>query len=539
MSKIDKVVIVGGGSAGWLAAAAMCKYFPEKHITLIESEKIPIIGVGESSTAMMKHFINGHLGVSDEEFMPAVNAIYKMAVKFTNFYITPETNSYYYPFGLPLVNNLQPFGIEAWNLTKTFNPNLTEHDFIASMFPAYELFTNNKIDDNDFGQFDNYDPTMDRAYHLDAHLLGDWLRDKYCLPRGVNLIIGDVVSTKINDTGMESVTLDTGESITADLFIDCTGFKRLLLGKEMKPPFIDLSHKLPNNRAWAVPIKYKDVYKEMTPYTGSTALKNGWVWYTPIWSRTGNGYVYCDAYVTPEEALEEFKEHLLSENHPISLSREEVDNLPFFELRMSAGFYQESMIKNVVAIGGAAGFLEPLEGTSLYFVTESLLMLVRTMQRNFLNQYVIDAYNCSIKALYDLWVDALSLIYASSNREDSQYWLDIKNKKFDSSALLDSSLLPHQNWHSYLRRGLTDSPELRAHFDIFSAITYGTNLLARPDESVIDRWALWDKRDYAKEAVNLEALFTERKARWKMNAKSSLSVYDYLKKRIYNLDLGD
>ena len=328
MSNLNKIVIVGGGSSGWLSAATLIRYCPELEIILVESKNIPTIGVGESTTAMMKQFINNHLGISDEDFVPGVDAIYKMSVKFTDFYYEGD-KGFHYPFGSPDLNNLD-FGVESWDIVKAYNPEISRQDFTKSFFSTYKLFENNKIDDNLNGQFGNYNIKTDRGYHLDANKLGIWLKDNYCLPKGVNHIYADVMDVISNDNGVSGLRLSNNTVLEADFFIDCSGFKSILLSKVMKSKFIDLSHELPNNRAWATPIQYKDKEKEMIPYTNCTALKNGWAWYTPIWSRIGNGYAYCDKFVTPEEALAEFKEYLLSDKTPLNLSKKEVDSLPFF-----------------------------------------------------------------------------------------------------------------------------------------------------------------------------------------------------------------
>ncbi len=523
MINLNKIVIVGGGSSGWMSAAALIKYFPNLNITLVESKNIPTIGVGESTTATMKHFINGHLGIKDEDFLSGVDGIYKMAVKFTDFRYEGD-GGFYYPFGKPELGGLDPFGLEAWDIVKTFNPEIPQEDFIKSLFSTYELFNNNKINDNESKQFGNYNPKIERGYHLNANKLGTWLKDNYCLPKGVNHVFADIIDVVSDDDGIQSLKLSDGNSIDGDFFIDCSGFKSILLSKIMKPTFVDLSHALPNNRAWATPILYKNKEKEMIPYTSSTALKNGWAWYTPIWSRIGNGYAYCDKFVTPEEALSEFKEYLLSDKVPIKLTKEEVDLLPFFELKMNAGYYKESMVKNVAAIGLSGGFLEPLEGTGLYFVTEALLSLVRVLKRN--NQFSRDAFNKYMERLYDEWCAGLSIFYAQTDREDSLYWKTIKNKTF----------FPEKNnfvFNKYMERGISDCVYDRNYFDLWSAVIHGTDFFNR-DSSIIDRWQFWDSGSNYKEISEYyKNLFNERKEKWKTLANFSPNNYEYLKNKFY------
>jgi tryptophan halogenase len=518
-----KIVIVGGGSSGWITASALIRYFPSWDITLVESKRIPTIGVGESTTAMMKHFINGHLGIPDEEFLPGVDGIYKMAVKFTDFYYEGD-KGFYYPFGKPELDDLGSFGIESWDIVKAFNPDLPRQDFIKSLFPTYELFNNNKMNDNLFGEVGSYRPDIERAYHLDANKLGSWLRDNYCIPRGVNHIWAEVSDVVKTNDGIESIILSDGEKINADFFVDCSGFKSILLSKIMNPEFVDVSHMLSNNRAWAVPTQYKDKHKEMIPYTSSTALKNGWAWYTPIWSRVGNGYAYSDQFTTPQEALAEFKEYLISNKTPLDLSAEEVEDLPFFELRMKAGYYKEGMVQNVAAIGLSGGFLEPLEGTGLYFVSEAALSLVKCLQRN--NQFSRDSFNMYMENLYKEWVAGLCIFYAQTDRDDSQYWKNIKNKSFLTEE--DNS-----EFIKYMKRGMTDSMLERSSFDIWSAVSHGTDFFNR-GSSVVDRWQTWDSHvDYKQISEHYKNIFNNRKNKWKSMSESSLNAYEYLKRKIY------
>jgi tryptophan halogenase len=523
LSNLNKIVIVGGGSSGWLSAATLIKYFPEVNITLVESKTIPTIGVGESTTAMMKHFINANLGIPDEDFIPGVDAIYKMSVKFTDFYYEGD-GGFHYAFGHPDFTDLD-FGLESWDIVKAYNPEITKEDFTKSFFSSYELFENNKIDDNSFGMFGNYNPKTDRGYHLDANKLGLWLKDNYCLPRGVSHVYADVIDVISNNDGVVGIKLSNDTTMEADFFVDCSGFKSILLSKIMNPKFVDLSHELPNNRAWATPIQYKQKEKEMIPYTNCTALKNGWAWYTPIWSRIGNGYTYCDKFVTPENALVEFKEYLLSDKTPLNLTQEEVDSLPFFEIKMNAGYYEENMIKNVAAIGLSGGFLEPLEGTGLYFITDALLALIKVLERN--NQFSRDAFNGYMSDLYNNWAAVLSMFYAQTSREDSLYWKTIKNKTFFPNK--DNII-----FNRYIQRAMYDFPLERNQYDNWPATIHGTDFLNKALPT-IDRWQLWDSHlDYKIIAENYKKIFDKRKNNWKQAAKSALNNYDYLKNKFYN-----
>jgi len=523
--EINRIVVVGGGSAGWLSAANFISVFPDKEIILVESDNIPTIGVGESTTAMFKYFINGHLGISDDDFMPGCDAVYKMSVKFKNF-SKENDKGFHYPFGLPLLDNLDPFYIESWNLVKHFYPEI-EDNFCAYFFPAFHLFSNNKFDNNINGDFDNYDPKSFLGYHLDANKLGPFLRDFYCLPRGVKHIIGDVGDIGLNNGCVKFVRVDD-RIVHGDLFVDCTGYKSLLLKQVYAPQFTDLSDNLINNRAWATPIQYKNVYKELQPYTTSTALKNGWAWYTPISSRVGNGYAYSDKYITSNQALVEFKDYLLSDNFPISLSKTELENLPFFELKINAGYYDTPFVKNVVGIGLSSGFLEPLEGTGLFFITEPLLILNKLISRNCINQFMRDSFNNHVAELYESWSDVLSSFYCTSARNDSLYWNEIQNK--NTTQQKDS--LYQKNYHGlreFQKRYISDHISNTTDFDAFTAMSIG-NGLSSIDETSIRNWTYNEQVNFSQIASNYKKILEDRKNKWIESSKNSIHIVDYLRK---------
>jgi tryptophan halogenase len=528
----NNIVIVGGGSAGWLTAAGFSKYFTNSNITLIESKKIPTIGVGESTTTLMKSFINDHLGISDKQFIRGTDAIYKLSVKFNDFYYKND-GGFHYPFGYPVTNKLDPFKEEAWQLIKYFYPETPRTDYVESLIPAYHLFSKNKIADN----FDTFDLKNNSAYHLDANKLGPFLRDEFCLPRGVNHIYGEVSSISKRKNGIEFLTLQDGQKIYGDFFIDCTGFKKLLINSICESnTFVDVSHKLPNNKAWATPIQYKDKEVEMTPYTSCTALENGWAWYTPIWSRIGNGYAYSDKYIDAENALNEFKNYLYSSQYiPINLSKKEIDNLPFFELKMTAGYNKESFYKNVCSIGLSAGFLEPLEGTGLYFITESILLLVKLLSREKFNQYNIDSYNMKMSMMYEDWTDILSIFYAYSVRDDSEYWKEISTKTFDKRILdptFNSSM--YGGLQEYALSSINDHGSLRSGTNVRANdfISIGYDMSMDITEETINKWK--SDVNYKQLSDQYKIILQNNKNRWNLESEKHLSVFKYITKEIFD-----
>lgn len=406
---MNKILIVGGGSAGWMTAATLIKSYPEKEIVLIESPNIPTVGVGESTVGGIKSWTK-FLGIDDKDFMVATDASYKLSIKFTDFYKKGE--SFHYPFGMP-VSSADSFPDNDWWFKKIHKPNTPYDDYVDCMFPQMALVNQNKIGynrDNDIP----FDFDKDTAYHFDATKFGIWLRDNYCLPRGVKHIKEEVVSIEQDDNGIVSLN---GKH-TADLFVDCTGFKSLLLGETLKEPFDNFDGVLPNNSAWATQIPYKDKEKELVSYTNCTAIENGWVWNIPMWSRIGTGYVYSDNHTTDEQALEQFKNHLVVNT----------DDLKFRKISMRSGSHKRMWVKNVVAIGLSSGFIEPLESNGLFTTHEFLMKLVFALRKGDVNQWDKDNYTFTCKQIFGNFTDFIKMHYALSKRTDTEYWKDNFNR---------------------------------------------------------------------------------------------------------------
>ena len=423
--KTDKIIIVGGGSAGWMTAATLIKKFPQKNITLIESPNTPTVGVGESTIGQINNWLS-LIDVKDEEFMPYTDASYKMSIRFEDFYKKGD-GGFHYPFGVPYEDECLN-GFKTWIMKKILYPDTKFSDYAECMFPQMGLVNNNTIYKNENNEFPRFSFQEDVAYHFDATKFGIWLRDHFCVPKGVKHIVDDVVSVETDDNGIKSLN----KKYTADLYVDCTGFKSLLLGESLKEPFISYSHKLPNNKAWATRVPYKDKEKQLEPFTNCTAIENGWVWNIPSWQRIGTGYVYSDKYVSDEEALQQFKNHLDKKGHDYSKSE-------FKNIKMRVGRHQRLFVKNVVAVGLSAGFIEPLESNGLYSTHEFLYTLVRTLNRgdqSSISQFDRDSYDSFCKSSFDQFADFVASHYALSHREDTEYWRDV-NKRQYSKEIVD------------------------------------------------------------------------------------------------------
>lgn len=522
---VDKITIVGGGSSGWMTASFLSKTFPEKEIVIIESKDYPIIGVGES-TLLDITLLRDYLGIDEKEFMKETNASYKMSIKFTDFY-KKDSGSFHYPFSYPLLDGTDN-GVFDWMLIKAHHPETPVQDFVRCYFPNSFLFENNKFDDNTSGEFGNFTKKTHVAYHFDATAFGQWLKERYCLPRGVKLIIGSVESAKLNDEGIEYLVLDNGENIYSDLFIDCTGFSSLLLGQYLEEPFISYSDMLPNNRAWATQIPYKNKEEELEPFTNCTAIENGWCWNIPLWSRIGSGYVYSDKYVSSEGALEQFKDYLTSEKMLIPRTREEVDQLVFRDIKMRVGIHERVWVKNVVAIGLSAAFIEPLESNGLFSTQWFFTKLAKSLLRDGVSQWDRDAFNAAVKGIFRNFVEFVALHYALSQRTDTKYWKDINNKTFSPEMVRLEPTTATGFLNLEEQKMFTANPDLKAGI-LYIATGMNYPLLDRID---LDLEIMGGDIDpFINEVMGR---FQEKKSAWERSAKDKLSLYKYLALNIYD-----
>lgn len=520
-----KVVIVGGGSSGWLVASGLVRYFPNYDITLIESPSVPTIGVGESTTAFVRHYIKHCLGIDEYHFLKHTNGIYKMSVKFKDF-STTESNEYHYPFGQPYTKDFDNFYIAAWDIVKNSYKDLTEEDFVRYMYPGYSLFSKNKINENLNEEFDNFNFDTDLGYHFDANEVGKYLQVHYCVPKGVKHIVNNVKDVVFLNEEVDYLVLENNEQIYADLFIDCSGFKSILLGERIKPKFVSIADKLLNDRSWAVPIKYENVVKQMQPYSTSTAIENGWCWYTPIASRIGNGYIYSSKFADSETALEQFKNYIHDSSN-FSLSKRQIDELPFFEVKLKPGYYEESMVKNVVGIGLSSGFLEPLEGTGIHFIVEEVRALCKIIERGKPNQFLIDSYNLKIKYLYAMWVETLMVIYRSGRRKDTEYWKYINSQKTVNLDLTNHTQFHNMNDYGYRVFNWTHHNFVN---DVFNNCIRGAGLISNFNEFDADIFTMYNQKhiDLEKLSKDYYSLFLRNKQKWDMNSNNSLNIYDFL-----------
>ena len=402
--RLRKIVIVGGGTAGWMAAAGLSKILRDDEISIrvIESDAIGTVGVGEATIPHI-HYYNRLLGLDEDEFVRRTNATFKLGIEFVNW-------------GRPGDRYIHPFGSYGQDMEGVhFHHFWLRHgkdgqgrpldDYCLPILAARE------------GRFQRPDASKPNsplgqityAFHFDASLYARYLRE-LSEAAGVVRTEGRIVDVhQHGESGfIESVTLESGDAIEGDLFIDCSGFRGLLIEQTLKSGFKDWSHWLPCDRAIA---RACSKVGEPLPFTRSTAKTAGWQWRIPLQSRTGNGHVYCSDYIGDDEALDTLNADL--DGEPISE--------PNF-LRFKAGVRRKPWDKNVVSLGLASGFLEPLESTSIHFVQSAIARLMTNFPDKSFNQPDIDYFNRRTMAEYEQVRDFIILHYKATERDDTPFW---------------------------------------------------------------------------------------------------------------------
>jgi hypothetical protein len=524
---IKEITVVGGGSSGWMTAATLIRSFPNIKINIIEPEDSPTVGVGESTLLAIRTWTR-YIGISENDFFKECDATIKMSIKFTDFY-KKNSGGFHYPFGTPYhIEDRNPF--YDWQLKKYFYPETPVSDMVKNIIPSSFLYEKNKFSVNEFGQFDNYDVSKDLAYQFDATKFANWIKNKYCIPRGVNLINSSVKNISVCENGIEFLVLKDGHKITSDLFVDCTGFSSLLLGKALKENFEDYSYLLPNNRAWATKVPYKNKKAEIEPFTNGTAIDNGWCWNIPLWSRIGSGYVYSDRYTDPDSAKKEFISYLKSSKMVIPRNDEDIESLEFRDIKMRVGIHSRTFVKNVVAIGLSAGFIEPLESNGLFSVHTFLFKLITAIQRGDVSQFDRDMYNTNVREIFDTFAKFVVMHYSLSHRDDTEYWRAIKERSFIDSRSQDPYspyLGKSDSFYDFSYRLMSDW-----YFPFNDSgipfIATGMNIQMFNDFRINDI-EFRTKRNLKKEIDDVIKIWDSRKLKWENAANNSLHLIDFMK----------
>ena len=402
---IENIIIVGGGTAGWMAAAALSRLKAGRpvSITLIESEQIGTVGVGEATIPPFVEF-NELLGIDEREMLAASQGSFKLGIQFSNW--GKLGDSYIHPFGAYGYNMGGVTFHHVWHRFRQAGDKRPIQAFNVETMAAYfGKFARSQ----DFGRDDL--PPVNYAYHLDAGRYAAFLR-KYAEQRGVVRREGRIDDVRLDpETGfVTSVQVSDGEVISGDLFIDCSGFRGLLIEQALETGYEDWTHWLPCNRAVALPCN-RDDGSPPPPFTRATAQSAGWQWQVPLQHRNGNGHVYCDAFMTADEA------------HDILVAN--IAGKPTADpnhLRFVTGRRKKFWNKNVVAIGLAAGFMEPLESTSIHLINTGVNKLISLLSLDGITPAQEEAFNRLTAKEYARIRDFLILHYNATSRDDSEFW---------------------------------------------------------------------------------------------------------------------
>ncbi len=443
-NKIRKILIVGGGTAGWLSALFFDKVLnteTEKfcEITLVESKLIGFIGVGESTLPSLLFFLK-RLDIDENEFLLNCDASFKLGIKFFNW-VYGKNEASWHPFSTPppQIGGFPHF--EIW-LNKKLNGEKVD-DY------AYHFLNPHLGDMNKGPKFlnekRNYTGNTQYAYHVNAELLGKYLGG-IARKRGVKHIVDSVGITDVafDENGfISSVKTTEHGDLSADLFVDCSGFKGLLINKAYKEPFISHNDSLLNDCSVAVRLPVDNYPDGMPAYTKATAMKYGWIWDVPLCSRRGVGYVYCSKFISKEEAERELMEDYLGMK---------VGDIPANHIKMRVGQTRNLWVKNCLSIGLSTGFIEPLEATGIGLIQIGLSIFHSYFPDKTFNPKLIKTYNDYMTQLYNSTKDFLVMHYCTTKREDTEYWKTCKYGLNISDELKDLLELYNVNSLSFFHK---------------------------------------------------------------------------------------
>lgn len=400
-----RIVILGGGTAGWITASALINRWAERDVdvTLVESPAIGTVGVGEGSTPRLKKFFDD-IGVDESEWMPSCNATYKNGISFVNWSTKPGFERYFHPF----VSQVDKFTTTAFffnTLARRQGVNVHAH---PDRFSLTACLSENRQGPK---PNENFPFVNDYGYHFDAHLVGEYLKE-LAKAQGVKHLQARVTDVNQEPDGdITSLSIEDGEPLEADFFVDCSGFRGALIQQALGVPFRSFAENLFNDSAVVLPTEQVD---NIGAQTVSTALQYGWAWEIPLTHRIGNGYVYSSAFCSPDQAETELRGVL-------GLLDSDTEAR---HLKMKVGRVESHWYKNCLAVGLSQGFIEPLEATALNLVCNTVYRFMDTIEadggfsgsgRNTFNERVNDSF----EAVRDYIVAH----YVLNTRQDTEYWV--------------------------------------------------------------------------------------------------------------------
>lgn len=395
-NKIKRVVIAGGGTAGWMTAAMVSKLFGTKlDITLIESDDIGTIGVGEATIPTLINF-HSLLGIGEQEFMSEANGSIKLGISFENW--REKGSKYIHSFGTTGTSYWAGDFYNFWLKGKELGVMAPYGDYCLELQAARE---------GKFARSDN--PFINYAYHMDATAYGKFLR-KFSESLGVKRVEGFIQNVNLHvDTGfIESITLKSGQIFEGDLFIDCTGFRGLLIEQAMHTGLEDWSNWLPCDSAIAI---QESAVAPPIPLTRAIAHDHGWQWKIPLQNRIGTGLVFSGRYQSDDSAIQTLLDNL--EGKPLHDPK---------VIKFRTGRRLKGWNKNCVAIGLSAGFIEPLESTTIFLISSNLIRLMKLFPMNGIDKFMMDEFNQQSKEEIELVRDFVVLHFHATERTDTAFW---------------------------------------------------------------------------------------------------------------------
>ncbi|WP_300529036.1 tryptophan halogenase family protein [Maricaulis sp.] len=408
---LKRVLVVGGGSAGWITAAYMDAALNSKdhkpvEVSLIESEIVGRIGVGEATVPTIRHVLQT-IGISESDFMKATDATFKQSIRFDNW-LDGRGETYYHPFERRQTARIDRTGVN-WMASDRSRP-------FAELVSTQPHFCEAGLSPR-MPKSPDYASPLPYAYHMDAEKFADHLCD-IAKARGVKHYVDDVTDIKRAENGnIESVSTKGGLTLEADLFVDCTGFASILIGKTLGAEFDDFSQHLLCDSAVAMRVPYETYYPgQIKPYTTSTAVSNGWIWDIGLMNRRGTGYVYSSAFLDKDKAEAELR----------AFEGDHTKDLDARHLRFRVGRRPQQWVKNCVSIGLSSGFIEPLESTGIYLSEYAVVTLCEHFPYGSDMQPLADRFNQIMTGRYDEILDFINMHYCMTRRTDTEFWREVQ-----------------------------------------------------------------------------------------------------------------
>ncbi|HWT13470.1 MAG TPA: tryptophan halogenase family protein [Allosphingosinicella sp.] len=399
-----RIVILGGGTAGWMAANLFAQRWPGRaEVTVVESEEIGIVGVGEGSTPQLKAFFD-QLGIAEADWMPACNATYKVGIGFRGWSERPGFDHYFHPFASQLDVHTAPaffFNSRARRQRQDVWAH-PDRFFVPACLAEQRLGPR---------PAESFPFEIGYGYHFDAHLIGGYLR-AHAAGRGVRRREARIAEVGVDSQGQVThLGAEGGERIEGDFFVDCSGFRSMIAQQALGVPFLPFANNLFNDSAVVMPTPIDPDGTDSS--TLATALRNGWAWRIPLRNRIGNGYVYSSLHCSPDEAEAELRAHL-------GLG----DEVAARHLRMKVGRVENSWAGNCLAVGLSQGFIEPLEATALHIVQATVEGFIQAFEAGGFGARERDGFNRAINARYEGIRDYIVCHYRVNRRTDTAYWRD-------------------------------------------------------------------------------------------------------------------